>query len=480
MLSSSAYSAPFMEKQDPEQQQQPLVLALYKRNECEVVVTSDGYLTLIKEKTRKCLLSITVKDIVGCKENNDNGNTKTSLRYTGIHLYVYSYRTSILSHSKLRKRKVIELFINNGELPLFMNLIRSTDSVSIDKPIDIVVHSHVTDKKKRYLVFVNPKSGRGTSMKIWKNEVKVLFDDANVIYDLIITSHMNHAREVVSSMDTNKLLKYHCVVLIGGDGIIYEVINGIADRSDSDLVYASVPIAPIPGGTGNGLAKSCLYECKEDYSSINAGYLAIKGIPYHFDLADVETKKHKCKSFLILGWGLISDIDILSESMRFLGESRLYLAAVYFIAKRRLYRGRISIYTGDSSNLNSLPPLNEPIPSSTNWLTIEGDFALVLVLQTSHCSASMLSSPNSKMDDELFQIFIVQSISRSSLLNILLTFDSGEHIHHPKVKSYLTKAYRLEPLTDKGLFTLDGEVIEYSPLQAIIKKPHALIMKHNT
>jgi hypothetical protein len=58
-----------------------------------------------------------------------------------------------------------------------------------------------------------------------------------------------------------------------------------------------------------------LHENNENYTIINATFLCIKGNSCNLDLSKVTTSNNKSYySFLILGWGLISDIDILSES----------------------------------------------------------------------------------------------------------------------------------------------------------------------
>ena len=117
----------------------------------------------------------------------------------------------------------------------------------------------------------------------------------------------------------------------------------------------------VPGGTGNGLAKSVLFECGEDFSAINATYVAIKGSLRPIDLSIVETPGKKQYSFLSFAWGLISDIDILSESMRYLGETRLYVAAVYFIAQKRVYRGRLSYIPADVSSTSEKVRIHLPV-----------------------------------------------------------------------------------------------------------------------
>lgn len=46
------------------------------------------------------------------------------------------------------------------------------------------------------------------------------------------------------------------IVTIGGDGVLFEVMNGIMERPDWKQIINTIPLAIIPGGSGNGLAKS--------------------------------------------------------------------------------------------------------------------------------------------------------------------------------------------------------------------------------
>ena len=73
------------------------------------------------------------------------------------------------------------------------------------------------------------------------------------------------------------------------------------------------------------------------YPSPSSAFLAIKGEPAALDLSQYETASGVTHtSFLSLGWGLISDVDIMSESMRYLGEARLY-AGMYVCTNVQLY-----------------------------------------------------------------------------------------------------------------------------------------------
>lgn len=385
-------------------------------------------------------------------------------------------------------------------------------------------------EKRRYLVVLNPVSGTKQAQSIFDSIVKKMLDEASIEHVLLVTSHANHAYEYVSNYKVNKITDYSVIVTIGGDGLIYEVINGlsyadsISSIEDNVDLLSMIKLAPVPGGTGNGLVKSILFASNdEQFSPLNATFVAIKGISSPFDLSHVTTitsnsgdsitnnanTDNTLTSFLSLGWGLISDVDLSSESMRCLGELRLYIAAVYFISAKRSYQGSLHMLLvdgsdgpdGNSINLNTgmaaihLPKLHEPFTAekiqslnnsnsnnvSCSMKKIEGEFILVWVVQTSHAAATMHSGPGIELDDGVFTIYVVRSMSRCELLQLLIDIDAGDHVKHDKVEVYKALAYRIEPeIQDNGpmgLYSLDGELVPYGRIQAAVAPACANIMK---
>ena len=53
--------------------------------------------------------------------------------------------------------------------------------------------------------------------------------------------------------------KYSGLIIISGDGLVHEVVNGLAQRPDWDEI-SKIPFGIIPGGSGNALNCSILYQ----------------------------------------------------------------------------------------------------------------------------------------------------------------------------------------------------------------------------
>lgn len=115
-----------------------------------------------------------------------------------------------------------------------------------------------------------------------------------------------------------------------------------------------------------------------------------------------------------------------------------------------------------------LPPLDQPLPTR-DWVTIEGDFVLVLAIYQSHLGADLLAAPQAQFDDGLIHLtFVRAGISRATLLRLFLAMERGAHmsLSSPYVSHVSARAFRLQPLSPRGTLTVDGELVPYGPLQA--------------
>lgn len=115
-----------------------------------------------------------------------------------------------------------------------------------------------------------------------------------------------------------------------------------------------------------------------------------------------------------------------------------------------------------------LPPLDQPLPTR-DWVTIEGDFVLVLALYQTHLGADLHAAPQAKFDDGLIHLtFVRAGISRATLLRLFFAMERGTHhsVSSPYVSHVSCRAFRLQPLSARGTLTVDGELVPYGPLQA--------------
>ena len=139
-------------------------------------------------------------------------------------------------------------------------------------------------------------------------------------------------------MDLNE---YSGIIAVSGDGLLYEIVNGLMERSDcADAVLT--PIGQIPGGSANALACCVSYLTNEAFRSLTLEQFAasmtfglVKARPAPLDLIKIQLADNRVvHSFLSLEWAFIADLDLESEKFRFLGDLRFTVGAIQRILSR--------------------------------------------------------------------------------------------------------------------------------------------------
>lgn len=117
-----------------------------------------------------------------------------------------------------------------------------------------------------------------------------------------------------------------------------------------------------------------------------------------------------------------------------------------------------------------LAGLDQPVPDS--WTVVkEEDFVLVLAVYQSHLAEDLWTAPGATADDGIIHLFYVTAgISRPALLRLFLAMEKGAHLGCgcPHLVYEKVRALRLEPISPQGMITVDGEMVEYGPLEAQI------------
>ncbi|POM72946.1 Sphingosine Kinase [Phytophthora palmivora] len=368
--------------------------------------------------------------------------------------------------------------------------------------------------QRKFLVLVNPVSGPGRALQIYENKVAPIFRFANVETEVKIMDHANHGMEMVMEMP---LGVYDCVVAVGGDGSLYEIVQGLMKRQDWNVAIRQ-PIGIIPGGSGNGLAHSIAHQSEEKGKPVNAAHILAKGIPHDLDITSVRNGKETTYSFLSLEWASIADVDIGSEKLRMLGGLRFTVAFInQLVFQRPEYPGQIwylqegeneepphyfethdpqstnrpmmDLFDGDGQGPpDSELPKDGDIPENEEtsekeatkgdkWKKLDGHFRIVWVMNVSHAASDAHIAPGAQFSDGYNYItFMDGAHPRKDLLTMMLAIESGDHMGKKGVQQIRTRAFKLVPERSTDLMCVDGEVVEGPYLEAQVHRGMARIM----
>lgn len=133
-----------------------------------------------------------------------------------------------------------------------------------------------------------------------------------------------------------------------------------------------------------------------------------------------------------------------------------------------------------------IPSLITPVPDS--WTIETGQFLMVHAVSQTHISSDCFFAPSSALNDGVIWLCIIRGgASRKELLKFFLGMSSGTHL--PTVPSeYISMipvmAFRIDPIIDSseekyGHLTVDGEKVEYGPIQGEVFPSIAKVMVPN-
>ncbi|KAM5125652.1 LOW QUALITY PROTEIN: sphingosine kinase 1-like [Mantella aurantiaca] len=345
----------------------------------------------------------------------------------------------------------------------------------------------------RVLVLLNPRGGTGKALALFEAHVMPMLAEADARFTLLVTERPNQAYETIRDQD---LSNWDVIAVMSGDGLIFEVINGLMARPDWSEAIKK-PLAVLPGGSGNALAASVnYYSGHQQVTGIklltNCAFILCKGQPLPLDIVSLTTSPgRRIFSFLSVAWGLISDVDIESEKYRFMGYARFSIGTFVRLTALRTYSGRLSFLPVSSSEPNTaelniggsppsadsaalddqlLVPLDKPVPS--HWKVVDDQFVLVLALYQSHLGAEHFAAPMVKAPGEgrIHLYYATSGISRASLVKLFMAMEKGTHLDRdiPHLTCLPVTAFRIEPRESSGIMTVDGEVIRCGPIQGQI------------
>ena len=292
----------------------------------------------------------------------------------------------------------------------------------------------------KYLVLINPASGSKKGKKIFERILPQI-RSKGVEVEYHFAKYKGHPRVLIQELE---IQSFDAILVVGGDGTMHEVINGMLFRSDGKRL----PIGLIPAGSGNSLMHdlNCL-----DPSSATRGYLdhKIKCI----DLAKIYTLNETMYSFNVVGWGMPVSINLLAEKLRWIGGQRYNIASIFEIMRNPIW----------------------PVKFTIEDQTIQGNVSLFLACHTKYSGNGMYVAPKAKLDDGLIDVLIFKKGSRRHLFSLFTKIFSGKHIEDPLVGYYQVKKFSIQPKTN-GPLIVDGQMAGTTPIEIEVLKKEIEIL----
>ena len=253
----------------------------------------------------------------------------------------------------------------------------------------------------------------------------------NLDYDLVATKQQGHGVDLVEKAD---LSSYDGVIAAGGDGTLFEVINGYY-RNDS----AEKPtLGVLPVGTGNAFVRDM---DMHDHDWQPALDVIKAGKTRKFDVGRFKTEGETWYYLNILGLGLVADIGATAKKLKVFGNISYTLGSFYHILALSTHKVIMEI---DGEHL-------------------ERENVFVEISNTRY-TANFLMAPNARTDDGLLDVTMLKPKSRLGLIKAFPKIITGEHIHMEEIETFQASRIKIETDMPK-ILTPDGELMGSTPLE---------------
>ena len=279
-----------------------------------------------------------------------------------------------------------------------------------------------------YKFIVNPAAGKRDPEKII-NKINRIFKNDGPYFDIYITRGPGDAVRAAKQAAVNGT---EVVVAVGGDGTVNEVVNGLVD-SESLL-------AVIPTGTGNDFAQTVNMPSDVE----EACRIILGGGVRAVDLGRVQGR-----SFInLVGVGFDGAVaDLTNQRPKFLPGAWMYLISVI-------------------RTLMSYSPADMKITLDQQTFSCTPLLVAVGIGQT--YGGGIRIVPGAVQDDGLFDICVIDSISKGQAIYYLKKLLAGEHTNLEK--TFFKRASYVKLQMERALpFHVEGEVLFSSEIEFTIK-----------
>ena len=282
----------------------------------------------------------------------------------------------------------------------------------------------------KLLLVANPCAGHGRAGRLL-TEISDISRGLGLEVETRLTERPGHATEII---EAENLTLFDGVVATGGDGTVFEAVNGLFRNPAGP----AVPFGVLPMGTGNSFSRDLGLERGQVRQALE---LVAGGTTRKVDVGRCRTGNRDLYYLNILGVGFVSDVTATASKLKVLGNASYTLGVIYRTAFLDTFRLELEL---DGS----------VIERETTFLEISN----------SRFTADFLMAPEAKIDDGLLDVTLLGKISRRRLLRLFPTVFRGEHVQYPEVETFTARNIKVVSDQPK-ILSPDGELIGTTPAE---------------
>lgn len=303
-----------------------------------------------------------------------------------------------------------------------------------------------------YYIIVNPASKSGRGAKIWAL-IEPVLQEKNIPYKVFFSKESGHVIKIVSGLtsgltasDDAEVLK---LIVLGGDGTLNEVLQGIPDFNKIQLGY-------IPTGSSNDMARDLALSkdpaavLERILSCRQASKMDIGCITYE-NISDKLSRKHGenilLKRYFSVSCGIGFDAAVCEEA----------LSSRFKNILNKLGLGKLTYLTIALKQLIAARKVSCDICLDDNETIHLSKFLFVTGMLHQYEGGGFKFCPDADFHDGIIDICVVGNIPKLLILIALPTAFKGSHYRFKGIDRYAAGKLRIRTSSPLWVHT-DGEV----------------------
>lgn len=286
---------------------------------------------------------------------------------------------------------------------------------------------------EEYFFIINPFAGRKKAVKEWL-VLESMLKTKNLLYDFHITTKGGEAQEVVKI----KLVEgYRKFIVIGGDGTINEVINGLFSQKLVDtreLVLGSIIL-----GTCNDWAR--YYKMKKDFPLAIERLISGKTVKQDICKIQYTTENEEKEIFFINVAGLGLDSAIVQSTNKMHEYGRTQIA--YFLSL-------IKCFIVFKPNIMKISIAGE---------VLEDNFLSMGIGNGKFSGGGMQQTPDALIDDGYLDVSLYPNMPKIKMIANIMKLYKGTIKSLKGIRCFREKTFSVSSDSDI-LLECDGELVK--------------------
>jgi diacylglycerol kinase (ATP) len=280
----------------------------------------------------------------------------------------------------------------------------------------------------RLLLLFNSNAGNGRARRHLPGIRGALSDFAEVE-----VLHTRQRRDALERLAARNLEGVDGVISAGGDGTLFEAVNGLYRNPGS----ARPTLGVIPIGTGNAFARDMGLKPGDWRSAVR---LIRRGGQRAIDVGRVECPDGVFHFLNIIGAGLPAEAMRLAAPLKFLGNAAYTVSALWQVMRLK----------------------SRPVNFTINGRKELQDIVFIEIANTRYTGTTFLIAPQASFEDGLLDVVTLRRLPRTRLLRLFPTIYRGTHVNEPEVT--VVRAERIEIHSPEGMpLAPDGELYGSTP-----------------